>query len=555
MTTSFERIQILTDLLEKHQIKNVIFSPGSRNAPLVIGINSNPYFKTKVVVDERSAGFIALGMAQELNEPVVICSTSGSATLNYAPAICEAYYQKIPLLILTADRPPEWINQGEGQSINQTAIYNNYIEGSFQFPVDENPDTLWQSGRLTNEAINLTKKSNRPVHINLPFREPLYHTTQQGSSRNKITLSKVEKSIAKKSWNEISKQWNECSKRLIICGLNKRNNELNTILNKLAKDEQTIILTETTSNLMGSEFIPCIDRLLERIEGNPEFIPDLIVSIGGPIISKKLKTLFRNFNPKEHWHVNEDDNAMDVFTSLTRIIPINETDFFKKIESINHYSSEGKFRELWLNEHFKARENHEKFMAKAPWSDLLAHHIIQANVPGNSNIQLGNSTSVRYAQLFETQKKLKFNSNRGVSGIDGSTSTALGAALVTDQETVLITGDLSFVYDSNALWNNYVPKNLKLIVLNNDGGGIFNIIPGASTSEFTQQNFVSNNPAEIKSLAKAYQVNYLYASSSEELKKQLNILFKSNASIILEINTKKAANSKVLNDYFKAIKS
>ena len=142
-------------------------------------------------------------------------------------------------------------------------------------------------------------------------------------------------------------------------------------------------------------------------------------------------------------------------------------------------------------------------MAKAPWSDLLAHQIIQAHVPENSNIQLGNSTSVRYAQLFETQKKLKFNSNRGVSGIDGSTSTALGAALVTDQETVLITGDLSFVYDSNALWNNYVPKNLKLIVLNNDGGGIFNIIPGASTSEFTQHNFVSNNPADIKSLAKA----------------------------------------------------
>ena len=189
MTTSLERIQILTDLLQKHNIKNVIFSPGSRNAPIVIAIRNNKFFNTKVIVDERSAGFIAMGMAQQLQEPVIICSTSGSSTLNYAPAICEAFYQKIPLIVLTADRPPEWIDQGEGQSIKQNAIYNNYIAGSFQFPVDENPDTLWQSGRITNEAINLCTQSKSPVHINLPFREPLYETVMSSTKRNKIELN------------------------------------------------------------------------------------------------------------------------------------------------------------------------------------------------------------------------------------------------------------------------------------------------------------------------------------------------------------------------------
>ena len=197
MTTSFERIQILTDLFKQHHVKHIVFSPGSRNAPLVIGFRNDNYFETKTVIDERSAAFIALGMAQQLQEPVAICSTSGSATLNYAPAICEAYYQKIPLLILTADRPPEWIDQGEGQSINQHAIYHNYIEGSFNFPVDENPDTSWQAGRITNEAINLSKKSSRPVHINLPFREPLYQTGSSTSKEKKLNCVKLKELLVK----------------------------------------------------------------------------------------------------------------------------------------------------------------------------------------------------------------------------------------------------------------------------------------------------------------------------------------------------------------------
>ena len=555
MTTSFERIQILTDLLQKHKVRNVIFSPGSRNAPIVLAIRNNKFFNSKVIIDERSAGFIALGMAQQLQEPVIICSTSGSATLNYAPAICEAYYQKIPLLVLTADRPPEWIDQGEGQSINQNAIYDNYIAGSFQFPVDENPDTLWQSGRIANEAINLCVKTKRPVHINLPFREPLYDTVKHSISRNKIELTQLDKSIKNEDWEVLKNQWDSFSKKLVICGLNQKNEKLNSLLNKLSADEQTIVLSETTSNLLGDNFIKCIDRTLERISGNPDFNPELIISLGGSIISKKIKLLFRKFNPKQHWHVSNDEKVMDVFTSLTRIIPMEEDLFFENLISRINISPKGKFKSLWLKEFFISEKKHLEFMKNAPWSDLKAHQLISQSIPKDANLHLGNSTSVRYVQLFNNTKNITFNGNRGVSGIDGSTSTALGAALASKLKTILITGDLSFVYDSNALWNNYVPKNLKIIVLNNNGGGIFKIIPGASTSKFSEENFVSNNPANIKSLAQAHNVNYLYASSIEETKKQLNELFKSNTLTILEINTKKANNSAVLTSYFKEIKS
>ena len=328
MTTSFKRIQILTDLLKKHNIRNIVFSPGSRNAPLVLAFKSDSFFNSKVIVDERSAAFIALGMSQQLQEPVIICCTSGSATLNYSPAICEAFYQRIPLLILTADRPPEWIDQGEGQSINQNSIYNNYVGGSFQFPVDENKDTLWQSGRITNEAVNLCKTTSLPVHINLPFREPLYNTSEALISKRKIHQTTTEKKISNHEWIDIIEQWKNYSKKLIICGQLNKNKKLNELIKRLSKEENTVVLTETTSNISDTTFINSIDKILERVDENEEFIPELIISLGGAIVSKKIKTLFRKHNPNEHWCISESTKPMDVFTSLTRVIPINPEQFF-----------------------------------------------------------------------------------------------------------------------------------------------------------------------------------------------------------------------------------
>lgn len=554
MTTSFERIQILTDLFKQHHVKHIVFSPGSRNAPLVIGFRNDNYFETKTVIDERSAAFIALGMAQQLQEPVAICSTSGSATLNYAPAICEAYYQKIPLLILTADRPPEWIDQGEGQSINQHAIYHNYIEGSFNFPVDENPDTSWQAGRITNEAINLSKKSSRPVHINLPFREPLYQTGSSTSKRKKTELCKIERIISEDEIIKIANKWNQSQKKLILCGLMPQNDLLNKALSSFSKDPSTVILTETTANLQADNFIPCIDRTLERIIGEPQMIPEIVVTIGGPIISKKIKSLFRKYNPLEHWHIEPTEATMDVFTSLTKIIPVDPAYFFNTLKDKTQII-QSSFQKIWMDQYHQSKKNHDDFIESIEWSDLKAHQLIHEHIPEKANFQMGNSTAVRYVQLFEYKKDIQFNGNRGVSGIDGSTSTAMGAALVNDKLTLLVTGDLSFVYDINAFWNKTHPDNLKIIVVNNNGGGIFKIIPGPFSTPYGKEHFEAENPANLKHLAQAHNIEFLSANDIETTNKALKDLFNSKSTCILELETHQCDNEDVLKSYFEAIKN
>ena len=554
MTTSFERIQILTDLFKQHHVKHIVFSPGSRNAPLVIGFRNDNYFETKTVIDERSAAFIALGMAQQLQEPVAICSTSGSATLNYAPAICEAYYQKIPLLILTADRPPEWIDQGEGQSINQHAIYHNYIEGSFNFPVDENPDTSWQAGRITNEAINLSKKSSRPVHINLPFREPLYQTGSSTSKRKKTELCKIERIISENEIIKIANKWNQSQKKLILCGLMPQNDSLNEALSSFSKDPSTVILTETTANLQADNFIPCIDRTLERIIGEPQMIPEIVVTIGGPIISKKIKSLFRKYNPSEHWHIEPTEATMDVFTSLTKIIPVDPAYFFNTLQDKTQII-QSSFQKIWMDQYHQSKKNHDDFIESIEWSDLKAHQLIHEHIPEKVNFQMGNSTAVRYVQLFEYKKDIQFNGNRGVSGIDGSTSTAMGAALVNDKLTLLVTGDLSFVYDINAFWNKTHPDNLKIIVVNNNGGGIFKIIPGPFSTPYGKEHFEAENPANLKHLAQAHNIEFLSANDIETTNKALKDLFNSKSTCILELETHHCNNEDVLKSYFEAIKN
>ena len=556
MTSASFRVQVVVDLLKKHQVKNIVFSPGSRNAPLVIGFNGDNYFKTKVLVDERSAAFYALGMAQQLNEPVVICSTSGSAVLNYSPAIVEAFYQKIPLIVITADRPPEWVDHGEGQSMRQYKVYENYIAESYNLPMLDHPDALWQTSVMTNEAFHVSKLLSKPVHLNFPFREPLYKTELKPSkSGKKITHFKTNKSIGKDQLAILQKKWRKHNKKMIVCGSLQKNSTLNNILKEFNNDPSVCVLTETTSNLHDENFISSIDRTLERLNDNPSFFPEIVITIGNSIISKKLKKLLRKNKPQEHWHIEETNRAQDIFSSLTHFIPINPEEFLK--EFLDDYLSNKKsdFSNIWSLEFNKSEENHFQYLSTCLWSDLKAHELIQKQLDGKKvNLQMGNSTSVRYVQLFQQQKEIKYNSNRGVSGIDGSSSTAIGAASVSNELTVLITGDLSFIYDQHALWNNEVPKNLKIIVVNNQGGGIFNIISGPKTTPYSKEFFETSHEISLEKIAATFKINYQKASNESQAVEYLNNAFNSKDVEIIELFTGDIKNENVLNDYFTNIK-
>lgn len=560
MTTNKTNISSLVEICVQKGITKVVLSPGSRNAPLAIAFNRHPKIDCYVIVDERCAAFFAMGMAQQTGKAVAIVCTSGSAALNYAPAIVEAFYQRIPLLVLTADRPVEWINQGAGQTIQQRDIYKNYILKSYELTQEakEKSDDLWFNDRQVNEAINLAHFPKKgPVHINIPLREPLYDLTKKVNHQPKIQeIIEVEHAISESVLAKLNTTWSKAKKKLILCGLMEKNERLNSILNQLSEDPSVVILTETTANLWSKKFNLCIDRLITTIDKKEEkqFTPDLLVTIGGAIISKKIKAAFRRLQPEHHWHIDPSGTEMDTYQSLTQTIPVKPEYLFEKLISTTTTSKKS-FAKTWKDRDNHTRKNHKKYLKNIRFSDLKAFETILERMPAGSNFQMGNSATVRYVQLFDQRPDIFYNSNRGTSGIDGSTSTAIGAAVASGKPTTLVCGDLSFFYDANALWNQYIPSNLRIIIVNNSGGGIFRIIPGPSTSDELDDYFEVTQQRTAAPFAKMYNLFYQKADSLESLKKVMKNFYKDKKRAgILEIFTPRTENDKVLKAYFESLK-
>ncbi|MFK7774677.1 MAG: 2-succinyl-5-enolpyruvyl-6-hydroxy-3-cyclohexene-1-carboxylic-acid synthase [Saprospiraceae bacterium] len=560
MTTNKTNISSLAEICAKKGITKIVLSPGSRNSPIAIAFNRHPKIQCYVIVDERAAAFFALGMAQQTNQAVAIACTSGSAALNYAPAIVEAFYQRIPLVVLTADRPVEWINQGAGQTIQQRDIFKNYILKSYELTQEAKLKTedIWFNDRQINEAINLAHFPKKgPVHINIPLREPLYGLAKKTNHIPKIqALVEIENTLPNAVFEKLATTWNDSKKKLILCGLMEKNERLNEVLEKLDTDPSVTILTETTANLWSENFNPCIDRLITTIEKKEEkkFAPEILVTLGGAIISKKIKALFRKLQPKEHWHFDIAGEEMDTYQSLTKTIRTSPEYFFEKISEAKKMVKSD-FQKTWNDRNDHTRKRHHQFLKKVKFSDFKAYEIILKNIPTGSNFQMGNSAGVRYVQLFDQRKDLTYNSNRGTSGIDGSTSTAVGAAVASGQPTTLVCGDLSFFYDVNGLWNSYLPANLRIIIINNSGGGIFRIIPGPSTSDELDEFFEVTQQRSAKPIAKMYNLNYQKADSVESLEKVLPKFYrKGKRAKILEVFTPRKSNDKILQSYFEFLK-
>ena len=557
--------QSLVDLVNiayKKGIRKVVFSSGSRNAPLIIAFNEFGKFDTYSIHDERSAAFFALGMAQQTGETVAIACTSGSAVLNYAPAIAEAYYQRIPLLIITADRPLEWIDQGEGQTMRQADIYANFIKDSFEiFQETNHPDELWYNTRMFNEAINLTQIAPLgPVHINIPLREPLYDSKFDFNNKSPKIIEQIAPlpGLSDKIMDDLAAIWNKSQKKLILTGILPKSNGLKDLLKLLSDDPSVIVITETTSNIHDSSFINNIDRFILSIDDkrSEEFKPDLLLTLGSNIVSKKIKALLRKWNPKEHWDIDESDKVIDTYKSLTKHIKSELTSFLSALNK-RKIKADSDFKKRYIDQEDKVVAKHNEYIRKSPWSDLKAYSLVIEKLPHNINLQMANSTSVRYAQLMPSRSDIIYNSNRGVAGIDGCTSTAVGASLANGKMTVLVTGDVAFLYDSNALWNNYLQENLRIIVFNNQGGNIFRFIPGPSDTNQLEEFFEAKHNIKAKYISKAFHFNYFEASDYNQLQNQLPAFFAKQDNgkpAILEIFTPGKENMKILNDYFKAIK-
>lgn len=555
MRSEKQGIGDLVEVLARQGLRHVIISPGSRNAPLTISFAQHPDLECLSIADERSAAFFAMGIAQQTRQPVVISCTSGSAALNYAPAIVEAYYQKIPLIVITADRPVEWTDQGDGQTIRQTNIFANYIKGSYELPQDpSDADALWFSNRLVSEAWNTAMHPDQgPVHLNIPFREPLYGQTDQTSNPKVIQTRREERRLNELDVRELASLWNASSRKLILTGMMTPNAVLNERLHQLADDPSVAVLTETTSNLHSPLFNPCIDSVVNTFEGDDEthFAPDLLVTMGGPVISKMVKAFLRKANPKNHWHVDVTDHHLDTYQSLTDNLPILPETFCEQLLQYTMPVESG-FAATWKQRDERSAERGETYLNTIPWSDFKAFEVLLSHLPAEGQLQLANSTAVRYAQLFKALNPIPHYANRGTSGIDGSTSTAAGAAFATGQMTTLITGDMAFFYDSNAFWNQHLTGNLRVILINNGGGGIFRVIKGPSSTNQLEQFFETAHDYDAEHLAKAYKVGYYSCENEEELRQALKGFYQphNNRPVILEVKTPRLLNDQLLKDYF-----
>jgi len=549
-TTSFTHIAELAEIIVQNKITKVVISPGSRNAPLIIAFDSHPLIEIFIVHDERSAAFFALGMADELNEGVAIVCTSGSAVLNYAPAISEAYYRQCPLLVLSADRPETLIDHGDGQCIRQFNVFSNYIKESFQLE-DEN------SKSLVNAAVKgLLSFPRGPIHINIPLEEPLYNTAEYSLATTESIEFENSKTLTEGDKVEITEIWKQADKKLLIIGQMFPNQRLQIVLDTLANDSSVAVLVENTSNIKKfTKFCHSIDRALALISEDEldDFKPDLLVSIGGAIISKKIKNFLRINKPTHNWRVGEFTINEDTYQSKSKSIDVKQELFFEYINAID-YVPDSNYGNKWKAKDFISQDKHNEYIQTCPFSDLLVFDFVLDTLPEGINLQMSNSSVVRYCQLFNPIQSINYFANRGVSGIDGSTSTALGMAVANPSKLhVLITGDVSFFYDSNALWNSYLPANFRIVLINNNGGGIFNIIDGPKLSK-QNKLFVAPHHGKAEYICKAHKIDYIGVNSFVELEGNIETFYQESNNVkLLEINTSNTDNSKVLKDYFSCL--
>ncbi len=564
-TTNKSGVALFVEECYRNGMNNVVCSPGSRNAPLVIAFDEHPKIETVVIHDERVAGFFAMGMAQRLREPVGVVCTSGSAVLNYFPAVAEAFYQSIPLIVISADRPSEWMNHGDGQTIMQENVFGNHVRANMT--INEFVESSLEKEKLISEIERAFSKAinnwKGPIHFNVPVSEPLYEVVE----KEIVPLHKTKITQEKKSFFSVQdkafveKKWNSLPKKMILCGQMEKSGALQNILNEFSNDSSVAVVVENTSNLTGNRFVHCIDRTLMAIpeEQIDNFQPDLLITIGGAIVSKKIKAFIRESVVQEHWNIGYDFPEMDTYRHLSRHFNLSPIDFLSQLIRLNLVQHLSSFGNKWKQLDILVKDKLQNYIQALKFSDLKVVETILDFLPENSILHMGNSSVVRYCQLFDPISSVDYYSNRGTSGIDGCTSTAAGVSYVSkDKLNVLITGDVSFLYDSNALWNDYLKGNFCIIVINNCGGGIFKIIDGPQKTNQLEKYFVAKHNYTAENIAKAFNVDYQRIVSLEELEKEIAGFYRGSQSCsrprIIEVITSSENNDIELKKYFSFIK-
>ncbi len=553
-------IDQLAESCYQHGVRYAVFSPGSRNAPISASFGNHQRIESFVIVDERSAGFIALGIAEASQTPVVLCCTSGTALLNYGPAIAEAFYKNIPLIILSADRPPEWIDQWDGQTIRQQNVFSNHIRFFHQMPVDRShPDAIFEYERSLSQAFAASKTEAGPVHLNFPFREPFYpeHTTDKiefVEQKKVYVVDSPSHTLSKSQQENLIGRLISADRILFVIGQGDLTEEECKLISQLGQKKRIAVLSDIISN--ADRVSPAIqkqDWFLGNRQKWKELEPDLIISCGKSLISKNLKLFLRNSQASQI-HVSE--KAPSYSNPYQTEIQYLQSDLNSVIKIIleSEFSGNEEYFNQWVREETQAESQSSQEIASQPFSEILAFYDVMRNLPEDIDLHLANSMAVRYANLIGWHGKGKVIANRGTSGIDGTNGTAVGYSLISQRKNILLTGDLSFLYDRNAFFHEYDLSNLFVVVFNNFGGGIFDMIPGpAKLGETLKEKYFNTvHNRDMKEAAQESGLSYFKANDEVTLSLALSTFFESTGKPkLLEIQTNQEINQRA----FKAVKS
>ena len=553
MYTDKKNIHQLAALLEVYGITKVVLCPGSRNVPIAHTLSNHPAFTCYAMTDERSAGYFALGLALNSGKPVAVCCTSGTALLNLHPAVAEAFYQKVPLIVISADRPAAWIGQMDGQTLPQPDVFRTLVKKSVNLPEIHTDEDEWFCNRLINEALLETNHHGKgPVHINVPVSEPLFGFTTAALPGVRVITRYQGLNIYDRDYNDLIDRMNKYRKRMIVVG------QMNLIY--LFEKRYTKLLYKHFAWLtehIGNQTVPGIpvknfDTALYAMpeEQMNRMTPDLLITYGGHIVSKRLKKFLRQHPPKEHWHVSPDGEVTDLYCSLTTVIEMDPFEFLEKIAGLleNHTPE---YPRIW-EDYCKAVPEPE-----FAYSEMAAVGALIKSLPEKSVLHLANSSVVRYAQLYAISPTIEVCCNRGTSGIEGSLSTAVGYAATSDKLNFAAIGDLSFFYDMNALWNVNVGSNLRILLLNNGGGEIFHTLPGLEMSEASHKFITAVHKTSAKGWAEERGFLYLRAENDGQLAETMQTFTCPETverPILLEVFTDKDEDIRMLKNYYHQLK-
>ncbi|UXP31610.1 2-succinyl-5-enolpyruvyl-6-hydroxy-3-cyclohexene-1-carboxylic-acid synthase [Reichenbachiella agarivorans] len=544
----------IPELCYQYGVRQAIISPGSRNAALTVAFARHAGIRCLSVPDERSAAFVGLGMSLASKQPTVLICTSGSAGLNYAPAVAEAYFNQVPLLILTADRPPELIGKRDGQTIYQSALFGRHAKASFDYPsFDQNLQT--QHACMIEALNSCIDGAPGPVHVNVPFAEPFYPESGKiyTASPDLIVKKPTNKSLPVK----LPKALSTFRKILVVIGQQPKDDQLLQVLSLLSTDCHIPVIADVIGNCHGLKpLISHQDLILVNRDSN--LAPDLLITCGLSVISKNLKLFLRDSPHSTHWHISTHDDAADTYDWSPLTIDSEPFDIFETMaDQLTEESIPQKeYFTLWQSKEARAKMV-LKEADRSTWTETSIYQEVLDQLPTAIDLHLANSMAVRYVNTLgiSSTKDIQVYCNRGTSGIDGSNSTAVGACIASSRDTLLLTGDMAFLYDRNAFWHNHMPTNLKIIVFNNHGGGIFRMIEGPSAQPELKEFFETDQRSSARSTARDFGFAYFTARNMPELRETLaSFMNFQDGRSILEIFTDAEENTTAYKQLFKKMK-